>query len=227
MRLSCRRVLAGDGERTGTARWCRICSWRATSGAGERQPGREGDARLRAGGQGRPGRVSPVGVMDLTVPDPEAGRRPATAGGEVEVLDAGGWAGRGYWIGCGNGSGSAPRLRQVAAGRRYDSVAVERVLFALVAQRAVEQGSKLAATRMGGRAGGDRAARGAERRSDLPGDGLSARRVARDGCGSVRLGGAPAEPGSGHRLRGHDVNVLEIETADTDAELADPARTTS
>jgi len=37
--------------------------------------------------------------------------------------------------------------RQVAAGRRYDGVAVERVLFALVAQRALEPGSKLAATR--------------------------------------------------------------------------------
>jgi transposase len=43
--------------------------------------------------------------------------------------------------------GIGAALRQVAAGRRYDGVAVERVLFALVAQRALEPGSKLAATR--------------------------------------------------------------------------------
>ena len=37
-------------------------------------------------------------------------------------------------------------LRRVAAGRRIDGGAAERVLFALVAQRALEPGSKLAAT---------------------------------------------------------------------------------
>jgi hypothetical protein len=37
-------------------------------------------------------------------------------------------------------------IRRVAAGRRLDGEAVERVVFALLAQRACEPGSKLAAT---------------------------------------------------------------------------------
>ena len=52
-------------------------------------------------------------------------------------------AGRGCWTGCGTGSA----VRRVAGGRRVDGGLVERVLFALVAQRAPEPGSKLAATR--------------------------------------------------------------------------------
>jgi hypothetical protein len=43
--------------------------------------------------------------------------------------------------------GIGAALRRVAAGRRVEGSAVERVLFALVAQRALEPGSKLAATR--------------------------------------------------------------------------------
>jgi hypothetical protein len=42
--------------------------------------------------------------------------------------------------------GIGAALRGVAEGRRLDGDAVERVLFALVAQRALEPGSKLAAT---------------------------------------------------------------------------------
>ena len=42
--------------------------------------------------------------------------------------------------------GIGAALRRVAAGRRLDGGATERVLFALVAQRALEPGSKLAAT---------------------------------------------------------------------------------
>ena len=38
-------------------------------------------------------------------------------------------------------------FRPAAAGRRLDGEATERVIFALVAQRALEPGSKLAATR--------------------------------------------------------------------------------
>jgi hypothetical protein len=71
----------------------------------------------------------------------------ARAGGEVEVLDSrrlgGAWTLDRLWERLGIGAA----LRQVAAGRRCDGVAVERVLFALVAQRALEPGSKLAATR--------------------------------------------------------------------------------
>src|SRR5450756_2230893 len=43
--------------------------------------------------------------------------------------------------------GIGEALRQAAEGRRLDAEAVERICFALVAQRALEPGSKLAATR--------------------------------------------------------------------------------
>jgi len=43
--------------------------------------------------------------------------------------------------------GISKALRQAAAGRRLDAEAVERICFALIAQRALEPGSKLAATR--------------------------------------------------------------------------------
>jgi hypothetical protein len=71
----------------------------------------------------------------------------AAAAGEVEVLDSrrmgGAWVLARLW----------ERLRigaavlRVAEGRRLDGEAAERVVFALVAQRALEPGSKLAATR--------------------------------------------------------------------------------
>ena len=71
----------------------------------------------------------------------------AAGGGEVEVLDSrrlgGTWTLERLWERLGIGAA----IRQVAAGRRLDGDAVERVVFALVAQRALEPGSKLAATR--------------------------------------------------------------------------------
>ena len=71
----------------------------------------------------------------------------AAGGGEVEVLDSrrlgGAWTLDRLWERLGIGAA----IRQVAAGRRLDGDAVERVVFALVAQRALEPGSKLAATR--------------------------------------------------------------------------------
>jgi transposase len=77
----------------------------------------------------------------------QAAAAAATAGGQVEVLDSrrlgGAWTLDRLWERLGIGAA----LRQVAAGHRRDSVTVERVLFALVAQRALEPGSKLAATR--------------------------------------------------------------------------------
>ena len=67
--------------------------------------------------------------------------------GEIEVLDSrrfgGAWVLDQLWGRLGIGAA----LRQAAAGRRIDGDAAERVLFALVAQRALEPGSKLAATR--------------------------------------------------------------------------------
>ena len=70
----------------------------------------------------------------------------AAAGGGVEVLDSrrlgATWTLDRLWERLGIGAA----IRRVAAGRRLDGEAVERVVFALVAQRACEPGSKLAAT---------------------------------------------------------------------------------
>ena len=67
--------------------------------------------------------------------------------GEIEILDSrrfgGAWVLDQLWERLGIGAA----LRRVAADRRLDADATERVLFALVAQRALEPGSKLAATR--------------------------------------------------------------------------------
>ncbi|MBX7435578.1 transposase, partial [Mycobacterium sp. Y57] len=66
--------------------------------------------------------------------------------GDIEVLDSrrfgGAWLLDQLWERLGVGAA----LRRVAADRRLDADATERVLFALVAQRALEPGSKLAAT---------------------------------------------------------------------------------
>jgi DDE family transposase len=70
----------------------------------------------------------------------------AEFGGEVEVLDSrrlgAAWTLDRIWERLGIGAA----IRRVAAGRRLDGEQVERVVFALVAQRACEPGSKLAAT---------------------------------------------------------------------------------
>jgi Transposase DDE domain len=67
-------------------------------------------------------------------------------GGGVEVLDSrrlgAAWTLDRIWERLGIGAA----IRRVATGRRLDGDAVERVVFALVAQRACEPGSKLAAT---------------------------------------------------------------------------------
>ena len=66
--------------------------------------------------------------------------------GEIEILDSrrfgGAWVLDQLWERLGIGAA----LRRVAAERRLDAEVTERVLFALVAQRALEPGSKLAAT---------------------------------------------------------------------------------
>ena len=70
----------------------------------------------------------------------------AAHGAQVEVVDSrrlgGAWALDRVWERLGIGAA----IRRVATGRRLDGDAVERVIFALVAQRALEPGSKLAAT---------------------------------------------------------------------------------
>lgn len=68
---------------------------------------------------------------------------PAAGDGDMEGLDCDGSVECGYWTGWVSVGAS---LRWVAAGRRVDGHATERVLFSLVAQRALEFGSKRAAT---------------------------------------------------------------------------------
>jgi len=71
----------------------------------------------------------------------------AAAGAEVEVLDArrlgGAWVLDRVWERLGIGAA----VCRAAAGRKVDGEPAERVVFALVAQRALEPGSKLACTR--------------------------------------------------------------------------------
>lgn len=70
----------------------------------------------------------------------------AAAGAEVEIVDSrrlgGAWTLDRIWERLGIGAA----IRRAADGRRCEAEATERVLFALVAQRALEPGSKLAAT---------------------------------------------------------------------------------
>jgi transposase len=67
--------------------------------------------------------------------------------GQIDVLDSrrfgGAWVLDQLWDRLGIGAA----LRRVAQGRKIDGAVTERVLLALVAQRALEPGSKLAATR--------------------------------------------------------------------------------
>ena len=71
----------------------------------------------------------------------------AAAGAEVEILDSrhlgGAWTLDRIWERLGIGAA----IRRVAEGRRLDGDVIERVVFALVAQRALEPGSKLAGTK--------------------------------------------------------------------------------
>jgi hypothetical protein len=85
-------------------------------------------------------------ISRFLTPEQAGAATTAAAGGEVEVLDSrrlgGAWTLDRLWERLGIGAA----IRRVAAGRRLDGEAVERVVFALVAQRACEPGSKLAAT---------------------------------------------------------------------------------
>ena len=71
----------------------------------------------------------------------------AAGGADVEIVDSrrlgGAWTLDRVWEQLGIGAA----IRTAATGRRLDGPAVERVVFALVAQRALEPGSKLAGTR--------------------------------------------------------------------------------
>ena len=71
----------------------------------------------------------------------------AASGADVEVVDCrrlgGAWVLDRVW----ERLGVAAAIRRTADGRRLDGAAVERIVFALVAQRALEPGSKLACTK--------------------------------------------------------------------------------
>jgi len=71
----------------------------------------------------------------------------AGSGLEVEIVDARRYGGAFALDALFERLGIGKALRQAAAHRRLDAAAVERICFALVAQRALELGSKLAATR--------------------------------------------------------------------------------
>jgi hypothetical protein len=101
----------------------------------------------RSGGHRGPGGdTHPTRVLDLPVPHPRTG---SGRGAEidVEVLDSrrirGSWTVDRLWERLGVGMA----IGRVAKLRCLDGEAVERVIFALVVQRALEQGSKLATTR--------------------------------------------------------------------------------
>jgi hypothetical protein len=70
----------------------------------------------------------------------------ATSGSDVEIVDSRRFGGALVLDALWGRLGIADALRVAVAGRRLDATTTERVLFALVAQRCLEPGSKLAAT---------------------------------------------------------------------------------
>ena len=116
MRLSCRRVLAGDAaDQPGRLGGVLSAAGAQRAAPGQREPGREGDPQLRAGGQGRPGRAGPAGVVDLAVPDPGAGRAPPAGArrGRGAGLPPAGWG-----VDAGPDLGAARDRRRDPPGRR-------------------------------------------------------------------------------------------------------------
>ena len=100
-------------------------------------------------------------------------------------------------------------VRRVAAGRRLDGEAAERVIFALVAQRALEPGSKLAATRWVAERVAVEGCAGFSEDAAYAAMGFLLMRaldeIASQIFGSVR---APAQPGPGHCLRRHHLHLV-------------------
>ena len=80
-------------------------------------------------------------VLDVTVDGP------AASGGDVEILDARRLGGTFVLDRMWERLGIGQAIRSAAKGRRIDGDVVERVCFALVAQRCLEPASKLAAVR--------------------------------------------------------------------------------
>jgi len=187
----------------------------------KRRPARGGlGARVRVGGVS-----GPAGVLHLAVPDPGAG-------GEGRAGDRGRDSrlpqdGRGLDAGPGGrGWGSAPRSAGSPEGRRLHGKLVERVIFTLVAQRALERRLEASGRSLGGRTGGDRGLRRVLRRPGRPagpGERRRCRPAHRGGDARVRaFEGLPSRPAAGgHRDNRHPGRgagaVLDVpgNTADT------------
>jgi hypothetical protein len=89
--------------------------------------------------------LDPADAVAATAAAAAAGT--GAGGGQIEVLDSrrmgGAWVLDRLWERLGIGAA----IRRAAAGRKIDGALAERVIFALVAQRALEPGSKLACTK--------------------------------------------------------------------------------
>ena len=91
--------------------------------------------------------------------------------------------------------GIGAAIRRVAAGRRLDGDAVERVVFALVAQRALRAGLEAGRDRLGRRAGRDRAAaRGSPTTAAYAAMDFLLDALDEIAARGVRLGRPPAQP---------------------------------
>ena len=127
--------------------------------------------------------------------------------GEIEVLDSrrlgGAWILDRLWERLGVGAA----IRHVAAARRLDGDTTERVLFALVAQRALEPGTKLAATRwVGERVAIDDCPGLSDDQAYLAMDFLldALDEIASGSSGRWRT----CSTSTGHRVRGHHLHLL-------------------
>ena len=208
---SCRRVLTGDAADQPGRLGGELSAVGAQRAApGQREPGREGDPQLRAGGSGGPGGAGPARLIDLAVPEPGAGRGGDGRRGRRRGRGPGLAAPRrgvdaGSDLGTPRGRRGDPPGRRRAAPRRRRGRA-----GGVRAGRAagVRAGIEARCHRLGRRAGRDRGLRGVHRGRRVRRDGLPARRPRRDRRGDFLLGRAPAQPRSGHRLRRHDLHLL-------------------
>ena len=206
--LTCRRVPAGvPAAEQRRHRGVVPAAGAQRTAPADRQPGRQGDPQLRPGGPGGPGGTAAAGRLHQPVPGAAAGsgRRGGWRGGSARLPADGRGVGAGPAVGAAGDRGrDPPGRRRPAAGRRG------RRAGDLRAGSAAGAGAGLQAGRhpLGGRAGVHRGLPGVLRRRRLPGHGLPARRAGGDRLGDLLLGGAPAEPGRQHRLRGHHLHLL-------------------
>ena len=129
------------------------------------------------------------------------------AGGDIEIVDSRRLGGAFVLDQMWDRLGIAHTLRSAAEGRRIDGEMVERICFALVAQRCLEPASKLAAVRWA-KSGWPSTVPDLRRRGRLCGDGLLVGVVARDRRADLLGDGQPVESLVRHHLRRHDLHLL-------------------